>query len=62
LWLGEPVCHGRPAPVLRRPSSTGRDPERETGFPFDVECAYENGWVYLLRCRAVTALDGMRDV
>jgi hypothetical protein len=34
----------------------------KTGFPFDVECAYENGWVYLLRCRAVTALDGMRDV
>jgi phosphoenolpyruvate synthase/pyruvate phosphate dikinase len=36
------------------------DLEREKGFPVDVECAYEDGRLYLLQCRPVTALDGLR--
>lgn len=38
------------------------DLEREMGFPVDVECAYEDGRLYLLQCRPVTALDDLRDV
>lgn len=37
------------------------DLEREMGFPVDVECAYEDGLLYLLQCRPVTALGGLRD-
>jgi phosphoenolpyruvate synthase/pyruvate phosphate dikinase len=36
--------------------------EREMGCPVDVECAYEDGRLYLLQCRPVTALDGLRDI
>ena len=36
------------------------DLEREMGCPVDVECAYEDGRLYLLQCRPVTALDGLR--
>ena len=38
------------------------DLEREMGFPVDIECAYEDGRLYLLQCRPVTALDGLRDI
>lgn len=37
------------------------DLEREMGCPVDVECAYEDGLLYLLQCRPVTALGGLRD-
>jgi pyruvate,water dikinase len=30
--------------------------ERVQGWPVDLECAYENGRLYLLQCRPVTAL------
>jgi pyruvate,water dikinase len=36
--------------------------EIEMGRPVDVECAYEDGRLYLLQCRPVTALDDLRDV
>lgn len=36
--------------------------EREMGCPVDVECAYEDGRLYLLQCRPITALDGLRDI
>jgi phosphoenolpyruvate synthase/pyruvate phosphate dikinase len=36
--------------------------EEEMGWPVDVECAYEDGRLYLLQCRPVTALDDLRDV
>lgn len=36
--------------------------EEEIGWPVDVECAYEDGQLYLLQCRPVTALDGFRDI
>jgi len=36
--------------------------EQEMGWPVDVECAYKDGRLYLLQCRPVTALDGLRDV
>lgn len=37
------------------------DLEREMGWPVDVECAYEDERLYLLQCRPVTALGGLRD-
>jgi phosphoenolpyruvate synthase/pyruvate phosphate dikinase len=36
--------------------------EEEMGWPVDVECAYKGGRLYLLQCRPVTALDGLRDI
>lgn len=36
--------------------------EEEMGRPVDVECAYEDGRLYLLQCRPITALDGLRDI
>jgi pyruvate,water dikinase len=36
--------------------------EIEMGRPVDVECAYEDGRLYLLQCRPVTAFDDLRDV
>ena len=36
--------------------------EEEMGWPVDVECSYEDGRLYLLQCRPVTALDGLRDI
>jgi phosphoenolpyruvate synthase/pyruvate phosphate dikinase len=33
------------------------DLEREMGWPADVECAYQDGELYLLQCRPVTTLD-----
>lgn len=37
------------------------DLEKEMECPVDVECAYEDGRLYLLQCRPVTALGGLRD-
>lgn len=37
------------------------DLEKEMDCPVDVECAYEDGRLYLLQCRPVTALGGLRD-
>ena len=30
--------------------------ERTMGWPDDVECAYEDGLLYLLQCRPITTL------
>ena len=30
--------------------------ERTMGWPIDVECAYEDGRLYLLQCRPITTL------
>lgn len=38
------------------------DLEQEMECPVDIECAYADGRLYLLQCRPVTALDGLRGV
>ena len=30
--------------------------EREMGWPTDVECAYQDGQLFLLQCRPITTL------
>jgi pyruvate,water dikinase len=57
--------HTRPALDEEQAVEVARlaiDLEREMGRPVDVECAYEDGRLYLLQCRPVTALDGLRDI
>ena len=34
------------------------DLERATGWPVDIECAYQGGELYLLQCRPITTLGG----
>ncbi len=63
------------APVFNRARADGSEPTalppavrdelavahgEKMGWPVDVECAYEDGRLYLLQCRPVTALDGLR--